>query len=115
MQNTRLEQWVRTIDQNDRLEQLCRTTIQNNKGERICRTNTQNNYVVQLSGTIGQNTRVEQKKICFYLTISFEIAIISAQLKERNKFMSNTLHYNINSKFGQIEKLKKSTPFRNVK
>lgn len=29
--------------------------------------------------------------------------------------MGNTLHYNINSKFGQIEKLKKSTPFRNVK
>lgn len=25
--------------------------------------------------------------------------------------MSNTLHYNINSKFGQIEKLKKSTPY----
>jgi len=45
------------------------------------------------------------------LTLSFEIAIIGAQLKERKEKMSNTLHYNINSKFGQIEKLKKSTPY----
>lgn len=36
---------------------------------------------------------------------------MSGQLKERKKFMGNTLHYNINSKFGQIEKLKKSTPY----